>query len=93
MVRESAGLWVGVGVDVGDVGGECEAGVDVGACFGVVVVVLGQAGVECFELAAEAVFELRELVEGERVGQARFDEAVLFGDEPAPSGSHCVRFG
>ncbi|MGO2791809.1 hypothetical protein [Microbacterium gubbeenense] len=80
LVAESAGLVVASGVDAGDVGGEVEAVADVGAGFGVVVVVLGEACVDGVEFGAEFALPGLELVEGDRVREVRVKDAFLVSE-------------
>ncbi|PDQ34302.1 MAG: hypothetical protein B5766_11685 [Candidatus Lumbricidophila eiseniae] len=80
LVAEPAGLVVTSGVDAGYVGGEVEAVADVGAGFGVVIVVLGEARVDGVEFGAELALPGLELVEGDRVSEVGVEGAFLVGE-------------
>ncbi|WP_345526951.1 hypothetical protein [Nocardioides endophyticus] len=85
-VAEPAGLVVASGVDAGDVGGEVEAVADVGAGFGVIVVVFSEARIDGVEFGAELPLPGLELVEGDRVSEVGVEDAFLVGEVLHPPG-------
>ncbi|WP_246054623.1 hypothetical protein [Klugiella xanthotipulae] len=93
LVAESAGVVIASVIDAGYVCGEFEAVVDVEACFGVVVVVFGEAGIDGVEFGSEGVLFCCELFEGDCVSEVSVQQSVLFCEVFRSTGAEFGGFG